>query len=64
MKNLANSVSQDLTFADNNLAAVLYGELNKNLLLVEQKTGIKIHVRGSGVTLCGLEHEVALASDC
>lgn len=63
MKNLANSISQDLTFADNNQAAILYGEFNRNLQLVEQRAGIQIHVRGNGVTLCGLEHEVALAAD-
>jgi len=63
MKNLGNSVTQDLSFPDNNYAATLYGELNRNLQLIEQKAGIKIHVRGNGVTLCGLEHAVDLAAD-
>ncbi len=64
MKNLAkNSVTQDLNFPDNTLAATLYGDLNRNLQVIEQKTGIKIHVRGNGVSLCGLEHEVDLAED-
>lgn len=63
MKNSPNSVTQDLTFPDNEQAATLYGDLNRNLQLIEQKAGIKIHVRGNGVTLCGLEHEVDLAAD-
>lgn len=63
MKNSANNVTQDLTFPDNNQAATLYGDLNRNLQLIEQKAGIKIHVRGNGVSLCGLEHEVDLAAD-
>jgi phosphate starvation-inducible PhoH-like protein len=63
MKNLPNSVTQDLTFPDNDQAATLYGDLNRNLQLIEQKAGIKIHVRGNGVSLCGLEHEVDLVAD-
>ena len=63
MKPLPNSITQDLSFSDNHLAAILYGELNKNLQLVEQKTGIDIHTRGNGITLHGPEHAVLLASD-
>ncbi len=63
MKNSANSITRDLTFSDNDQAATLYGDLNRNLQLIEQKAGIKIHVRGNGVTLCGLEHAVNLAAD-
>jgi len=61
---MANSqLSRDLSFPDNNLAGILYGELNKNLQLVEQNIGVTIHVRGNGVTITGLEHEVLLTSD-
>ena len=63
MKPLPNSITQDLSFSDNQQAAVLYGELNKNLQLVEQKTGITINTRGHGVTLHGPEHAVLLAAD-
>lgn len=55
--------SRDLSFPDNNLAGILYGELNANLKLVEQNVGVAIHVRGSGVTIAGLEHEVLLTAD-
>lgn len=63
MKNSENSVTQDLSFPDNTHAATLYGDLNRNLQFIEQKAGIEIHVRGNGVTLCGLEHAVDLAAD-
>ena len=63
MKHSPNSFCEDLSFPDNNQAAILYGELNKNLLLIEQKADIKIHTRGNGVTLCGPEHAVELAAD-
>jgi phosphate starvation-inducible protein PhoH and related proteins len=58
-----NQTSRDLTFPDNNQAGILYGELNKNLLLVEQNIGVTIHVRGNGVHITGLGHEVDLAAD-
>lgn len=63
MKHSPNNISLDLSFSDNNQTAILYGELNKNLLLIEQKADIKIHTRGNGLTLCGPEYAVELASD-
>ncbi len=57
------NTSRDLTFPDNSLAVILYGELNKNLQLVEQNIGVKIHVRGNGVHITGLGHEVDLTAD-
>jgi len=59
----AQQLSKELSFSDNHRAGVLYGELNKNLLLVEQNIGVTIHVRGSGVHISGLGHEVDLAAD-
>ncbi len=55
--------SKDLIFPDNHQAGVLYGELNKNLQLVEQNIGVTIHVRGNGVHITGLGHEVELTAD-
>ncbi len=55
--------SQELSFPDNNQAGILYGELNRNLQLIEQNIGVTIHVRGNGVHISGLGHEVALAAD-
>lgn len=58
-----NQTSRDLTFPDNHQAGILYGELNKNLQLVEKNIGVTIHVRGNGVHITGLEHEVDLTVD-
>jgi phosphate starvation-inducible PhoH-like protein len=55
--------SRALSFPDNNLAGILYGELNSNLKLVEQNIGVTIHVRGNGIKITGLEHEVLLTAD-
>ena len=56
-------LNKDLYFADNDLAATLYGELNKNLHSLEQSIGVQIHVRGNGLHIIGLDHEVALAAN-
>lgn len=56
-------LSRDLDFADNALTATLFGDLNKNLQLVERCCGVTIHVRGMGVHITGLGHEVELAAD-
>lgn len=56
-------LSKDLSFPDNNLAGILYGELNKNLHALEQSIGVQIHVRGTGIHLTGLDHEVDLAAN-
>ncbi len=55
--------SQELSFPDNNQAGVLYGELNRSLHLIEQNIGVTIHVRGNGLHISGLAHEVDLAAD-
>jgi phosphate starvation-inducible PhoH-like protein len=61
---MANAqVSRDLSFSDNTLAAVLYGELNKNLQLIEQNIGVSLNARGNDIHISGLGHEVALAAD-
>jgi phosphate starvation-inducible protein PhoH and related proteins len=55
--------NRDLHFPDNHLAGALYGDLNKNLLLVEKSSGVKINVRGNSINIIGREHEVELAAD-
>ncbi len=55
--------TKELSFSDNTLAGTLYGELNRNLHIVEQKVGVTIHVRGGGISITGLEHEVLLVAD-
>jgi phosphate starvation-inducible protein PhoH and related proteins len=54
--------SSDLHFADNGHAALLFGDLNKNLHTVEKGSGVTINVRGNDVHLSGPEHEVTLIS--
>ncbi len=60
---LLEPLSKDLDFADNGLTAILFGELNKNLQIVERCSGVTIHVRGNGVHITGLGHEVELAAE-
>jgi len=52
---------RDITLADNNTALLVYGDLNKNLLVIEEGTGVNIQVRGSQLTVNGPKHEVELA---
>ena len=53
---------EEITFADNHLALLLYGDLNRNLAIIEEASGVEIGVRGATVTISGREHEVALAA--
>ena len=51
-----------LTFEDNNLARLLYGDLNKNLTTVEKTVGVSVKARGNELALKGLKHEVEVAT--
>ena len=62
-KTALQPLSRDLNFADNSLTATLFGDLNKNLQIVEKCCGVTIHVRGMGVHILGLDHEVELAAE-
>jgi len=53
-------VQQDLTFADNNHACMLYGDLNKNLQILEKSTGVTINARGTNLRIKGVPHVVEL----
>ncbi|HET98201.1 MAG TPA: PhoH family protein [Desulfurivibrio alkaliphilus] len=53
---------EEITFADNHLALLLYGDLNRNLKIIEESGGVEIQARGATLTLSGREHEVALAA--
>ncbi len=52
---------QEITLADNSTALLVYGDLNKNLAVIEEGTGVSIQVRGSQLTVNGPKHEVELA---
>ena len=57
-----NFIQQDLSFADNDHACALYGDLNKNLQSLEKSTGVTINARGTNLRITGLPHEVELIS--
>jgi Phosphate starvation-inducible protein PhoH, predicted ATPase len=54
--------SRELDFADNKSAQLLFGELNRNLLTIEQATGVTINARGNGLQVSGPAHAVELAA--
>ncbi len=56
-------ISQDLNFPDNTAAGALYGDLNKNLHIVEESSGVKINVRGNNLNISGFSHDVEMASE-
>lgn len=45
--------SINLTFEDNKILAVLFGEQNSNLTMLEKQTGVKIATRGNTVSISG-----------
>jgi phosphate starvation-inducible PhoH-like protein len=49
-----------LIFEDNNLARLLYGDLNKNLITIEKTIGVSVN--GNELALKGLKHEVEVAA--
>lgn len=54
---------RELRFDDNELAGVLYGDLNKNLHILENGTGVKINTRGTVVSISGSTHDVVLTEN-
>ena len=58
---LNTETSQDLEFADNSTAQVLFGDLNRNLHTIEQTACVDIHARGSVLRIEGKTHAVELA---
>ena len=53
-------IQQEISFADNNHACALYGDLNKNLQTLEKSTGVTISARGTNLRISGLPHDVEL----
>ena len=51
-----------LIFEDNNLARLLYGDLNKNLTTIEKTIGVSVKARGNELVIKGLKHEVEVAA--
>ena len=50
-----------LSFEDNNLAQLLFGDLNKNLTTIEKAIGVAIKTRGNDLSVEGMAHEVEVA---
>jgi phosphate starvation-inducible PhoH-like protein len=51
-----------LKFTDNEAARLLYGELNRNLTMIEQAMGVKIAVRGSELLIKGAPHDLEITA--
>lgn len=58
----SNLIHQEITFSDNNHACALYGDLNKNLQIVEKSTGVTINTRGTNLRITGASHDVELVT--
>jgi phosphate starvation-inducible PhoH-like protein len=55
--------SRELHFSSNELAGTLYGDLNKNIQVLENGAGVQINVRGSDLKITGPKHDVQLVSN-
>ncbi|MEN8142427.1 MAG: PhoH family protein, partial [Thermodesulfobacteriota bacterium] len=51
-----------LNFDDNEAALLLYGDLNRNLSLIETAMDVTIEVRGTELSVKGLEHDLNLVT--
>ena len=56
-------ISQDLNFPDNTAAGALFGDLNKNLHIIEESSGVKINARGNSLNISGVRHDVEMAAE-
>lgn len=57
---MAKTAAQlELSFADNEAARLLYGDLNRNLQAIEKSAGVTVKARGTTLTISGLDHAVA-----
>jgi phosphate starvation-inducible PhoH-like protein len=52
-----------MSFDDNGAALRLYGDLNRNLTMIETALTVKIEVRGTELTLSGQEHDLELVEN-
>ncbi len=58
---LNGEIVDSLEFTDNAVTQVLYGDLNRNLQIIEQELGISLHPRGGNMQISGPAHDVKLA---
>ncbi len=57
------SIHREINFPDNGNAGTLYGDLNKNLHILEKSAGVTINARGTELRIVGLPHEVELVAN-
>ncbi len=58
-----NQECRELHFDSNEQANALFGDLNKNIQVLENGTNASIRVRGTSVKITGAKHEVQIASN-
>ena len=58
-----NQSNRELNFEDNEKAAQLYGDLNKNIQVLENGANVKVFVRGSDIKITGAEYDVKIAAN-
>jgi len=54
--------SQKQTFTDNKAAQILFGDLNRNLTMIEAAMDVTIKVRGTNVTITGEQHDLEITA--
>ncbi len=59
---LNHDASKDLEFVDYAIAQVLFGDLNRNLHIIELTADVRINVRGNALLISGKSHSVELAA--
>ena len=59
----SNQESRELQFDSNDQANTLFGDLNKNIQVLENGTNAKVKIRGTNVKITGSKHEVQLAAN-
>ncbi|MEN8257615.1 MAG: PhoH family protein [Thermodesulfobacteriota bacterium] len=55
-------MKKELSFTNNDIVRLLYGDLNRNLHELEKGIGVKVKARGTSLTVSGAEHDVELAA--
>ena len=54
---------RELEFDDNNKVSLLYGDLNRNLQVIENSSDVVIDTRGTRISISGFEHDVDIAAE-
>lgn len=62
-KDALASISQELSFSDNEAARMLYGDLNRNLQAIEKALGVTVKARGTHLTITGDRDEVEITKN-